>query len=106
MLLTRYSAVSHIDNVVHLLHVTSDSYARGICNPEQLCKVSFRFKMTLGFHIYFQIFGRMTCCKVTLVLVFLQSLTFGHFYIRKSFPKWENLKISNNAINGIPNMVE
>ena len=84
MLLTRYSAVSHIDNLVHLLHVTSDFYARGMCNPEQLYKVLFRFKMTLG---YFQIFGRMTCCKVTLVLVFLQSLTFGHFYIRKSFPK-------------------
>ena len=84
MLLTRYSAVSHIDNLIHLLHVTSDSYARGMCNPEQLCKVLFRFKITLG---YFQIFGRMTCCKVTLVLVFLQSLTFGPFYIRKSFPK-------------------
>ena len=63
---------------------SSDFYARGMCNPEQLYKVLFRFKMTLG---YFQIFGRMTCCKVTLVLVFLQSLTFGHFYIRKSFPK-------------------
>ena len=69
MLLTRYSAVSHVDNLVHLLHVTSDSYARGVYNPEQLC------------------------------IVFLQSLTFGHFYIKKSFPKWENLKISNNAIN-------
>ena len=51
MLLTRYSAVSHVDNLVHLLHVTSDSYARGVYNPEQLYKVSFRFKMTLGFQI-------------------------------------------------------
>ena len=93
MLLTRYSAVSHIDNLVHLLHVTSDSYARGVYNPEQLCKVSFRDSRIPN------IFGRMTCCKVTLVLVFLQSLTFGYFYIRKLFPKWENLKISNNTIN-------
>ena len=73
---------------------------QGVCATQNnYARVSFRFKMTLEFQIYFQIFGKMTCCKVTFVLVFLQSLTFGYFYIRKSFPKWENLKISNNDIN-------
>ena len=99
MLLTRYSVISHVDNLVHLLYVTSVSYLKDIYNPKQLYKVSFKFKITLEFQIYFQIFGKMTCCKVTFVLVFLQSLIFGYFHIKKLFPKWENLKISNNGIN-------
>jgi len=42
--------------------------------------------------------------------MFLQSFIFGHFHIRKSFPKREILKIEDNAINdtinNILNMVE
>jgi hypothetical protein len=61
MLLTSSSAVGPVDNLVHLLQVSSDSYAWDMCNPEQLCKVLFRCKMTIGFQIYLQIVGRMTC---------------------------------------------
>jgi len=71
---------------LHLLYINSNSSRKDIWNLKQIHKVLFRCKICVEFQICFQIFD-------------MESSIFGHFHIRKSFPKREILKIEDNAIN-------